>query len=262
MIRDRLSRRGFLNVSSKSAIAAAAFGPSLARGSSAQELRLAQIGCGGIGNLDFNRLRNHGAVKHTTFCDVDRDQLDRRLSDNSDAKGYNDYRKMFDQSEDDFDAVVISTPDHMHAPIAMRAMLAGKHVYCQKPLTQNIPEARLMQATANRLGLVCQMGIQQHSTMPYRLAPALIKSGIIGKVKEVHSWSPKDWGGRQRWIESVAHDAPANLNWDSWVGASPWHDFSPEGIIPAIGVAGLISVAARKATWPRICSTQSATRLT
>ncbi len=226
MIKNRVSRRSFLSVSAKSTLAVAALGPSIARGSSEQVLRLAQVGCAGMGNSDYNSLRSHGAVKYTTFCDVDSKNLDGKLSGNPDAKGYNDYRKMFDESEDDFDAVVISVPDHMHAPIAMRAMLAGKHIYCQKPLTQNIPEARLMQTTANRLGLVCQMGIQVHANLVYRLAPALIKSGIIGKVKEVHSWSDKDWGGREGWIEPVTHDVPAHVNWDSWVGVSPWHDFA------------------------------------
>lgn len=226
MIRDGISRRSFLNVSAKSAIAAAALGPSIARGSSDQVLRLAQVGCAGMGNNDYNRTRNHSAVKHTAFCDVDENNLRGKVNANAGAKGFNDYRKMFDEAEDDFDAVVISTPDHMHAPIAMRAMLSGKHVYCQKPLTQNIPEARLMQDTASRLGLVCQMGIQVHADLAYRLAPALIKSGIIGKVKEVHSWSFKDWGGRSGWADARSDSVPGHLNWDAWVGVSPWHDYA------------------------------------
>lgn len=231
MFENRMSRRGFLGATAKSACAGTILG-SIASGAPSAELRVAQVGCGGMGHSDYNSVAGHSSVRYTTFCDVDSDRLEALIGNLDGVKGYDDYRRMFDKSENDFDAVVISTPDHMHMPIAMRAMAAGKHVYCQKPLTQNIAEARQMQSMAAQTGVACQMGIQLHSTGAYRLVPAFIRSGRIGRIKEVHSWSFKDWGGRSEWIEPASHEVPENLNWDAWVGVSPWHDFARDRYHP------------------------------
>ena len=110
------------------------------------------------------------------------------------AKTFQDFREMLSKMGDKVDAVVVSTPDHTHAPAAMTAMNLGKHVYCQKPLTHEIHESRQLAKVAKKKKLVTQMGIQIHSKAVYRKAAQIIRGGAIGKVKEVHAWSNKNWG--------------------------------------------------------------------
>ena len=126
---------------------------------------------------------------------------------------------MFDQKSDDFDAVLIATPDHMHSPIAKMAIDAGKHVYLQKPLAQDIGECRLLaQAAKDNPELVTQMRIQIHSHPAYRTAVKWLQSGVIGTVSEVHSWSGKGWGGEVKGTDPST--APVNLDWDLYCGVS------------------------------------------
>ncbi|HLY11303.1 MAG TPA: Gfo/Idh/MocA family oxidoreductase, partial [Planctomycetota bacterium] len=141
-----------------------------------------------------------------------------------DAKQYRDYRKMFAEISDRIDTVNVGTPDHMHAAISLTAMLKGKHVYCQKPLTHDVWEARKMADVARARKIVTQMGIQMHSSVPYRLAVKVIQGGAIGKVKEVHSWSFKKWGfdGPRPAGEDPV---PENLDWDLWLGTAPDRPF-------------------------------------
>ncbi|MDZ7605943.1 MAG: Gfo/Idh/MocA family oxidoreductase [Cyclobacteriaceae bacterium] len=127
---------------------------------------------------------------------------------------------MFEEMGNEIDAVVVSTPDHTHAPASMLAMEHNKPVYCQKPLTHHVTEARAMRKIAEEKKLVTQMGIQVHSFYDYKLATLLIQAGIIGKVSTVRAWSPKNWG----------HDGPApegsdpvpeSLDWNLWQGTAP-----------------------------------------
>jgi predicted dehydrogenase len=118
--------------------------------------------------------------------------------------------------------VIVSTPDHMHAPIALPAMALGKHVYCQKPLTHTVNEARQMRAAAAKARIVSQMGNQIHSHAFYRTAVKLVHSGVIGKVREVHSWQ----SGRLGWMlvddrPAGSDPVPATLDWDAWLGVAP-----------------------------------------
>jgi predicted dehydrogenase len=124
----------------------------------------------------------------------------------------------------EIDTVNVGTPDHMHAAAAMSAMNRGKHVYCQKPLTHDVYEARRLTEVARQKKLVTQMGIQVHSSREYRLAIQLIQDGAIGKVKEVHSYSNKKWGfdGAR---PSGEDPVPANLDWDLWLGTAPDRPF-------------------------------------
>jgi predicted dehydrogenase len=117
------------------------------------------------------------------------------------------------------DSVNVSTPDHMHAAIGLAAMQLGKHVYGQKPLTQNIFEARQMTLQARRAKVVTQMGIQIHSAREYRLAVRLVQDGAIGKIKEVHSWSSKKWGDMGP-MPDRTDPVPDNLDWNGWLGVS------------------------------------------
>jgi predicted dehydrogenase len=124
---------------------------------------------------------------------------------------------LLDQEAKRIDSVNVSTPDHMHAPIAMSAMQLGKHVYCQKPLTHDLFEARKLTEFARVKGVVTQMGIQIHSTSFYRLAALLVQAGAIGRIKEVHSWNGGSWGDTAP-LPDTTDPVPAGLDWDLWLG--------------------------------------------
>jgi len=130
--------------------------------------------------------------------------------------------------EKDLHSVNVSTPDHMHAPIAMRAIQRGLHVYTQKPLTQTIFEARQLTTAAREKKIVSQMGIQIHSHEIHRQVVATIQAGAIGKVKEVHSWSGKKWGDRDP-MPKRKDEIPASLNWDFWLGVAADRPFIGNG---------------------------------
>ncbi|MFM7924089.1 MAG: Gfo/Idh/MocA family protein, partial [Planctomycetaceae bacterium] len=122
------------------------------------------------------------------FCDIDSARFDKADAAYPNVKHWADYREMLQQPGSTVDAVIVSTPDHMHAPVAMAAMKLGKHVYCQKPLTHTVWEARQLTRLAEKAGVTTQMGNQIHSAKEYRLGVRLIQDGAIGRIKEVHSW--------------------------------------------------------------------------
>jgi predicted dehydrogenase len=126
--------------------------------------------------------------------------------------------------DNEIDAVVVSTPDHTHAPASLMAMEMSKPVYCQKPLTHYVSEARAMRQLAEKKNIITQMGIQVHSFYDYKLATLLIQSGIIGKVHKVHAWSPKNWGYDGP-IPKGEDPVPSNLDWNLWLGTSPERPF-------------------------------------
>ncbi len=184
------------------------------------KLRTAHIGVGGMGLEDLKSISSHGMVEVTALCDVDSNNLAaaRRLF--PDAKGFADYRKLFQQLGNMIDAVIVSTPDHTHAPASLMAMEMGKPVYCQKPLTHHVTEARAMRKMAEDKKLVTQMGIQIHSWKEYRGTAQLIQSGIIGKVHTVRAWSNKNWG--YDGSAPTGNDpVPPTLDWNLWLGTSP-----------------------------------------
>ena len=184
------------------------------------KLRTAHIGVGGMGQWDLNAISSHTDVAVTALCDVDAVNLKKASELHPGAKTFADYRKLFDQLGQSIDAVVVSTPDHTHAPASLRAMELGKPVYCQKPLTHHVFEARNMRKMAEENNLVTQMGIQIHSYKQYRGTVKLIQSGIIGKVHTVRAWSNKNWG-----YDGLAPEGndpiPPSLNWNLWLGTSP-----------------------------------------
>jgi predicted dehydrogenase len=139
------------------------------------------------------------------------------------AKFYTDFRRLLDQKG--LDAVVIATPDHTHAPATLRALRAGLHVYCEKPLTHTVAEARLVAETASRHKRVTQMGTQIHAGSNYRRVVELIQSGAIGPVREVHSWCDKAWTGGNRPKETPP--VPEGLHYDLWLGPAPYRPYHP-----------------------------------
>ena len=182
-------------------------------------LRTAHIGIGNMGLEDLKAVASHPKVQVTALVDVDSNHLAAAQELFPDAKTYKDYRVMLEEMDADIDAVVVSTPDHTHAPASLAAMAKDKPVYCQKPLTHHVSEAREMRRVAQEKGLVTQMGIQVHSFYDYRMATELIRSGIIGKVEAVYAWSPKNWGydGPE---PTTTDPVPDTLDWNLWLGTS------------------------------------------
>ncbi|WP_422356448.1 Gfo/Idh/MocA family protein [Roseivirga pacifica] len=183
------------------------------------KLRTAHIGVGGMGMEDLKAIASHPNVEVVALCDVDATNLATAHGMHANAKTYKDYRKMLNEMSSEIDAVIVSTPDHTHAPASMMAMEMDKPVYCQKPLTHHVTEARAMNKLAADKGLVTQMGIQVHSFYDYVLGTALIQSGIIGKVKRVRAWSPKNWGYDGP-IPEGSDPVPNTLDWNLWLGTS------------------------------------------
>lgn len=185
-------------------------------------LRIASIGTGGKGWSDLNGVASSPHVDVVALCDIDSSKkyLGQAAEKYESARTFADWRKLLDQSKD-IDGVIVSTPDFMHAPISLAAMHLGKHVFCQKPLTHTVHEARQMNLAAKKYHLVTQMGNQIQSRTEYRTAVELVHFDYIGKVKEVHSWQ----GGKPSWPRHMPRpegsDAvPNHVRWDLWQGVA------------------------------------------
>lgn len=224
-----IPRRAFLQASSAAAWTIAA-APSVLRACTAeQELHVAVVGVNGMGWSDLSQVGSHAKVKFVGFCDIDTLRFDLVDKAFPGVKHFADYRLMLSELADKVDAVIVSTPDHMHAPVAMMAMGMGKHIYCQKPLTHTVWEARQMRLLAQKKNLTTQMGNQIHSAKEYRLGVKLIQDGAIGKIKEVHSWIGVQ--GRQyckRTDRPESAPVPNHVQWDLWLGAAPERPFAPD----------------------------------
>jgi len=183
----------------------------------------AAIGASGMAASDLNRISQYPFVKIVAIADVDLPRAEKWRERFPDVRIYQDWRQLLEK-EKNLDSVNVSTPDHMHAPIAMSAMQLGKHVYCQKPLAHDIFEVRQLTRYARKNGIITQMGIQIHSQAEYQLAVRLVRVGAIGKVREVHTWSDKDWGDAKPRPERVDL-VPAGLDWDGWLGVAAARPF-------------------------------------
>ena len=180
-------------------------------------LRHASFGAGGMAAEDIHQLTRFKQLELVAVADVDLRRTVELKKQFPQVRVYQDWRKLLDQEHRRLDSVNVSTPDHMHAVIAMSAMQRGKHVYCQKPLTHDLFEARRLTEYAQRKELVTQMGIQIHSSSFYRMVPPLVQSGAIGKIKEVHSWCRRSWGDPAP-RPDTADPVPEGFNWDLWLG--------------------------------------------
>jgi predicted dehydrogenase len=180
----------------------------------------ASFGAAGQAGSDIGALTASKHLKLVAVADVDLSRMADVKKNFPDVRVYQDWRELLDK-EKDLHSVNVSTPDHMHASITMRAMQQGLHVYTQKPLTQTIYEARRLTEVARDKKLVSQMGIQIHSAAKHRIVVAAIQAGAIGKVKEVYSWSGKDWGEGEKHRRPERKDSvPSSLNWDFWLGVA------------------------------------------
>jgi len=186
------------------------------------QLNVASIGVGGMGRNNTAALavtENIGAL-----CDVDDNYAARTFKQYPKAKKYRDFRKLL-ENEKDIDAVVVATPDHTHAVISKMAIQLGKHLFCQKPLTYSVYEARQLTLAAQKAGIATQMGNQGHAGEGNRLICEWIWDGAIGPVHEVHTWT-----NRPIWPQGIKRPkesppGPSSIDWDLWLGPAPYRPY-------------------------------------
>jgi predicted dehydrogenase len=182
-----------------------------------EKLNIAMVGCGGRALENWPGVSGENIV---ALCDAD----DRRAADMFQRypklPKFRDYRRMLDKIHAQIDAVVVSTPDHVHAPISLMAMRLGKHVYCEKPLCWSIEEARRMAEVAKQQKVATQMGTQGMSCAGSREAIALVRSGLLGEVRQMHGWSDRPLGFWPQGVDrpTATEPVPAGLDWDLWQG--------------------------------------------
>ena len=226
-----LSRRKFASTSALAALSATVVPRRLFGAQApANKLNIAAIGVGGMGAANLKNCEGENIV---ALCDVDSAYAAKTIALYPKAKLYKDYRVMLEK-EKGIDAVVIATPDHTHAVITMAVLQAGKHVFCQKPLTHTIFEARRITEAARRAGVVTQMGNQGHSYESIRVLKEWLDDGAIGDVTEVHAWTDRPVGGDpwsdfvQRALPTDTPPVPESLDWDLWLGPVPYRPYHPE----------------------------------
>jgi len=238
MKRNPSSRRSFLKTSA-AALGAAAFSRPLilsgaAAGSTAanSKLNLALVGCGGQGRGVMKGLLSCGA-NLVALCDPDQAMIDKARADalnsggeaTKDAKAYEDYRRLLDNAPS-FDAVLIGTPDHWHAHLCKAFMKSGKHVYCEKPLTHSVAEARELRELSRTSNVVTQMGNQGSASASLRRCTEIIKAGALGQIREIYHWGV---GVTAAEGSAEGEDpVPQGFNWDLWVGPSAMRPFKKD----------------------------------
>jgi predicted dehydrogenase len=236
MTAKHFNRRSFLKTSATIGAAATLSAPNIVRARNLNEkLNIAMIGIGNRGQRNTGYFKGENIV---ALCDVNTAKMGLAAKSHPKARQAKDFRRLFDH-EKEFDAVVVSTPEHTHAFATLPALQLGKHVYCEKPLTYNIEEARIIRMAARDAKVVTQMGTQFHAGDNYRRVVELIQSGAIGKVREAHVWHSRAWGWHES--EQAARKAkdrfivirtpkksqaiPAGLDWDLWLGPAPARPF-------------------------------------
>jgi len=219
MSNHRVNRRTFVRGTAASAFAFTVL-PGRVWGAN-ERINLACIGIGGKGAGEVADLSAAGA-NIVALCDVDDNRRTRKGEDARDlhprATFYRDFRELLDREDKTIDAVSVSTPDHVHCHASVMAMRRGKHVYCQKPLTRTIGEARLMARTAREHQVATQMGNQAHAGEPIRRGVELIRAGLIGKVTEVHCWTNRPIWPQGMTARPEPEAVPNGLDWDLWLG--------------------------------------------
>lgn len=223
---DLKSRREFIKTGAMAA-GAIAFGmPAFVRGKNLNsKINVAGVGITGKGHSDVDACAGENIV---ALCDVDRERSRQLIRKYPDAKFYTDFRKMFDEIGGSIDAVNVATPDHTHALIASTAIKLGKHIYCQKPLTQTIYEARWLRNLVKEHGVISQMGNQGSAADGLRRAVECIQAGIIGHAREVHVWT-----NRPIWPQGLprpdgSDPVPETLDWDIWIGPAAMRPYKKD----------------------------------
>ena len=233
---SNLSRRQFLSTAA-ALTATATVAPRLRAAAANDALNVAFIGVGGRGGRNLATIAADAGVRVAALCDVDGRHLEKASEQYPKARTYVDFRKLYDDAKD-IDAVVVSTTEHTHAYATLPALQMGKHVYCEKPLTHNVHEARVITRAAADAGVATQMGTQIHGQSNYRRVVELIQSGAIGPVSEVHVWVSRAWGLQSKKEAEQNKDPvfvvgrpdeamppPPHLDWDLWIGPAPYRPF-------------------------------------
>ena len=226
------TRRGFVSAAASTAFAFTLVprhvlgGPGYVAPS--EQLQVAGIGAGGMGGGDIATVSKLGA-NYVALCDVDETRAAGTFAAHPRARRYKDFREMLDKEAANIDAVTVGTPDHIHAVASMAAIKAGKHVYCQKPLTHTLFECRELTKAAKAAGVMTSMGNQGHASEGARLTNEWIQAGVIGDVREVHVWSDragKPWKqGIGRPVDTPA--VPSTLDWNLWLGPIRERPYNP-----------------------------------
>jgi predicted dehydrogenase len=230
-----ITRRSFLQTAAAGAFVATA--PTYVRGRDLNsKIDVALVGCGGRGGSNMNEVAKTDYI--TALCDVNGNNLAAAAAKHKDARTFTDFRKLFDESKG-YDAVVVSTCEHTHAHATLAALKLGKHVYCEKPLTHNIHEARLVRLEAAKAKVVTQMGVQVHAGDNYRRVVEIIQAGVIGPVKEAHVWVSRAWGLQSKEKSDKYKDIvyvtdrpekedpiPKGLDWQLWLGPAADRPFN------------------------------------
>ncbi len=223
-----LTRRNFL----KSVAAGVAVAPWLDSSrlfaADAAKVRHASIGASGMALSDITSFAKHPAFELVAVADVDLGRVDRIKELFPQARIYQDWRELLGKERQNIDSINVSTPDHMHAPIAMAAMREGLHVYVQKPLASTIREARKLADYARGHRIVSQMGIQISSAPSQRAFETMIRAGVIGKIREMHTFCDKSWGAVGL-LPGTSSPVPPTLDWDKWIGVSETRPYQ-EGV--------------------------------
>ncbi len=215
---NEISRRRFIKNTGIGTGAALFAGPSILQGKDLNgKIRVACIGVGGKGSSDTDNAAQAGG-EIVAICDVDAGNLAQKAKKYPKAKKFTDFRKMLEEMDDQIDAVTVSTPDHVHAVASMMAIGMGKHIYCQKPLTQTVWESRAMRKLARDKKIATQMGNQGSAAKGLRRAVEVIQAGVIGNPLQIHVWS-----NRPIWPQGMDRPkgedpVPSSLDWDLWIG--------------------------------------------
>ncbi len=229
---SQLNRRDFVKSASvASAAASTGVFTSSARAQSKSSLEKLNVACVGTANRAAEDVKGVAGEHVVALCDVDRNYLNRQAKNFPTARLYADYREMIEAEASKIDAVVVGAADHHHAPASIRAIRAGLHCYCEKPLTHTVEEARIVAEAAAEKGVATQLGTQIHAGDNYRRVVEVIQSGAIGDVTDVHVWVGKGWGGGSR--PAGAKEPPAHLDWDLWIGPAPYRPYWPGRYHPA-----------------------------
>jgi predicted dehydrogenase len=232
MKRQKMSRRRFMGAAA--GVAAFTIVPRHVLGGPGQtppseKINIAGIGVGGQGGHDLDELRSQNIV---ALCDVDWAHAAGTFKRYPDARKYKDFREMLDKEDKNIDGVVVGTPDHLHAIVSMAAIKRGKHVYCEKPLTHSVYEARALARAAREAKVATQMGNQGQASEETRLTCEAIWDGAIGQVREVHVWTDRPLNGLNKWYWPQGIDRPKGedpipdtLDWDLWIGPAPMRPY-------------------------------------
>jgi predicted dehydrogenase len=230
--KSRISRRDFMGAAA--AVAAFTVVPRYVLGGPrhippSEKVNIAGVGIGGQGGHDIDQFKDQNIV---ALCDVDAAHAAHKFRQYPNAKRYTDFRKMLDKEDKNIDGVVVGTPDHLHAIVSMAAIKRDKNVYCEKPLTHTVREAKLLAEAAREHGVATQMGNQGQASEETRLVCETIWDGAIGQVREVHIWTDRPLNGINKWYWHQGVDrpngedtVPETLDWDLWVGPAPMRPY-------------------------------------